>query len=349
MPATRRTPKTPPRVQAVLRVGGWRFRARIQHLGAVTVGPQRTTPEEAVRDVQELLAARASLTGPTLGSALVLVEQEARRIGLEPETVDRSIVSPARALLRTWAAGMPLALLTADELERFVRARTAAGRRGTGTRKLLGLLRRALALASAPTAPVDEAARRCRRLLRASPRLARILTAAEVRELAQRLAAASSPVAHRLADLVLLVAATGLRAHELARVRVEHFVDGPHGLELMIEKPKIRHLPRRIPLDERLRPLVERLTASAHDGHLVVLPQVRTALRRWSQRLGEPRLNLRALRKAHATAALVLGATPGELQATLGHSNTATASHYVDAAAVPLRALASQLSQELLA
>ena len=138
----------------------------------------------------------------------------------------------------------------------------------------------------------------------------------------------------RHADLIMLFALSGVRSGEFGRVRVAD-VD-LRRRKILIREPKVRRLVRELEVVDQLVPVIERLVATAHArGTELLVPggasTISTVCKRWGARLGERRLNNRALRHSFGTALLYSGAAIGEVRDLLGHSRLQTTDRYVHA------------------
>lgn len=135
------------------------------------------------------------------------------------------------------------------------------------------------------------------------------------------------------ADLVMLLALTGIRTGELGRITLAD-VDLKRRQIAVVSKD--RGHPRRIEIIDDLVPIVDRLCAAARERS----DRTTTALvpgsmnlvcrlaRRWKARLEEPRLNGRTLRHTFVTGLLYSGAVAAEAKGLAGHRNLSTTDRY---------------------
>jgi len=142
------------------------------------------------------------------------------------------------------------------------------------------------------------------------------------------------PGRERDADLVELLALTGIRAGELGRVRLGDFDDQRRQVLLV---SKDRGHPRALEVVGRLRPILDRLRADAiaRDGAgdaVLIFPNSMARLSdlfaRWKRRLGDDRLCGRTLRHSFVTGLHYSGAQPVEVRGLAGHRHLSTTDRY---------------------
>lgn len=322
-----------PNVQPRRDARGVRWRARVQHLGSVRVGPYRATQAEAHADAVQLRAEiERGSNNSTLARALDRVAEDAAERGVTAYTIRHHLQAHARWLRDCWAADVRLDEIDAEEVCRLIREAIKGGRAPATLRsKDLPLLDRAFRIADAPS-PVPEAKRRMATMLRGERAPRATMSMAEIAAHLQTIRASGQPCAERHADIYLVLATTGIRAGELARVTADDIEDG----RILIRVAKDRAHPRAQPVPAIAAEAIERLQATAahrRDGLIIPggMSTLSTMHRRWVKRLGEPRWTARDLRRSYATALAMGGASTGALQAAMGHRNLRTTSRYVEA------------------
>lgn len=139
----------------------------------------------------------------------------------------------------------------------------------------------------------------------------------------------------RDADLVELIALTGLRPGELGRIQLGQI---DHTRKVVRIKSKDKGHPRNVDIVGRLEPIFDKLCADARDraeGNWNTEPLVRDSMnrignlcRRWKDRLAEPRLSGRTLRHSFVTGLLYSGARTVEAKGLAGHRNLSTTDRY---------------------
>lgn len=142
----------------------------------------------------------------------------------------------------------------------------------------------------------------------------------------------------READLVELLALTGVRAGELGRIRLCDIDTRRQRIGVI---SKDRGHPRYLEIIQALRPIVLRLARAARlragedapDDEVLLVPNgmgtINNLCRRWKERLGEPRLNGRTLRHSFVTGLLYAGAGAAEAKALAGHRSLSTTDRYI--------------------
>lgn len=276
----------------------------------------------------------------TLQAALDLVVADARRRGVGEDTVRRQLVSHGRYLVRQLGEGCDLRELDRERVEDFVVAALGAGRSpNTLVEKDLPLLGNCLQAVGLSRAPVQEARNRPRKRRREMA----FFTLQEAAALIRRVR--SEPVVDRRGrvlelagrewhgDLLQLVAQTGVRAGELARI-ANADVDWRRRRIAVLSKD--RSNPRRVVIAPGLEPVVRRLCLRArrHAGELWVPGGASTLsgiCAKWKRRLREPRLSVRALRHTFITGVLAEGASLLEAMELAGHRNATTTDRYLHA------------------
>jgi integrase len=179
---------------------------------------------------------------------------------------------------------------------------------------------------------------------------------------AERLVAAAVRLSDEHLGIVLLGLDAGLRAGEIAGVRVED-VDLRRGIVavvrtiVLVRRARTEHRPksgkvRRVPLTPRLRDVLDRLVAASTDGWLfhgrdgrpasrpTIDPKVHTA----QKAAGLPTKGPHKLRHTFSSMALESGATLEELRLLLGHSSIVQTARYTHAGAGSTRAAIDRLA-----
>lgn len=337
---TRQRSRRFPNVETRLRKDGPVYRCRVLLRDKIRVGPWRDSPEEAHGD---LAAVRARwLTGlradvVTLCGALAAVVKDGRARGLERITLRNHLISHSRFLLRMWKPGAALSSIDRTEVEWLVRESLKGGRHPNTLRgKDLPLLHRAFVLAKLES-PVPEVRQRMRSALKAKTLRGEGIDLEDVSAILDRMRHEAFldskgrelqlPSRRRHADLVQLLAVTGLRSAELCRVRVQDFRQGAE--MLAVESPKDRANPREVPVPAAARPAVFRLIAQARGGVLVPggMRTLSPMFQRWGKRLGI-RLNARMLRSFYISHLLRSGAPPQVVRDLAGHRSLRTTNIY---------------------
>lgn len=352
-----------PNVERRARGGVFVFRARVMHAGRTEVGSWRSTQREAFLDVEGLRAAQArrSPIGPvSIVRALAAVVWDARARGLQRITIRRHLLYEARWWLEWWEGEDPLELVDEEAVLRVVRTALAEGRSPETLRtKDLHFLDRTFRQ-SGLQSPVPAVKARASAALKGRRQQGPVLLLEELQRILERVR--SERFVHRLrgrevetviperehhADLMLLVALTGIRCGEVARLRVAD-IEIERGI-LAVQLPKDRSNPRRIPISEPARAAIERLLSRAlPDGRLISsMAYLSCAIGRWSRRLDEPLLHARGLRHFLGTELLRRGAPITSVRDVLGHRSLATTNRYLHALDAPLRIHVSDLAAEL--
>ena len=353
-----------PNVERRDKGGVFVFRARLQHLGRTEVGPWRTSQREAFADVEGLRAAlaRRNPRGPvSIIRALAAVVWDGRKRCLERITVRRQLLCHARWWCQWWEEEDPLELLTEAELSYAVREALTRGRSPNTLReKDLPLLDRAFRLAGLQS-PVPAVRSAFRVALKPRRQLVAVLRLEDLRRILH--AMRHGEFTHKLrgrhvvtdlaardlhADLVELLAITGIRSGELARLKTSDFSLASRILRIPI--PKDRSNPRVVPVPTASVLTVQRLIAqAAPDGRVVPggMAFVSCALARWAKRLDEPRLNARALRHFYATELCRRGAPLPSVRDAMGHRSLETTNRYAHGLIDPLRETVAGLGAAL--
>lgn len=342
-----------PGIAAVFSGGRWRWRAciAVKELGdddvpvrRQRVGPLRDDQREAARDVEDLRKAvkEERRHGWTVLEAINAAIQRKIDEGLAPHSITGDWRNPAKAILRRFRGDALLETLTVEVVRRWALEQLDAGLAPrTVSKGRLNVLNVAFDCAKIPS-PVPEVKRILR--LRLRPRDTEVpgLELDEFRALLERARAWRSAhrrqTPNREVDLLLieLVATTGIRHDELARVR-RRDVWMEQGA--VVVTPKVRRRTRMEPIVPELREaLAARLAALPTDDSYLVpgygvarpgepawAPQTRYLGRmreRWKKRLGEPRFSLRVLRRAHGTALDSMGSRYAVIREALGHTRT---------------------------
>ena len=334
-----------PGISAVWSEGAWKWRALVRVDGKQVVGTYRAEQEDAYADRQRMESTRALLPREilTLKAAIDAVIADATRRGLPADTVTKTFRAHGNYLLKFWHSDTPLTRIDSREIEWFIaEARKAVDEEGkakhprspnTLKQKDLPLLRRCFEIAGLPTPAF------------ASPKMVPPeLRFFEMREVAAILARIRSEefrdkhdnvivitARERHADLLQLVAQSGVRPGELGRITGAD-VD-LKTKRIRIREPKDRSNPRYIEITPGLLPIVERLKPPDPDALLVPggMNTISNLCRHWKRRLKEPRLSGRILRHSFCTAQLAAGASLNQVQSLMGHRSIRSTDRYVHA------------------
>lgn len=370
-----------PGIAAVKSGGRWRWRACVRVHGQQLVGPLVDDQRVAFADAERLREeARRPRSTATIRQCIDLLVRRAEERGLEPHSVHGVWRSPGRAILRYFADECAMEAITADVVRGFVvwclEGDPRPDRRGRPTRKpvkpqtvrkeYLRVLHQAFGAAGLPS-PIPAVKVDLARQLRTIPP---VVVGFEVEESAGILAQIRAwkgrlPAPNQQLDLlfVSLIATTGLRASELARVRARDVLIDQAAI---VVHPKSRGHPRVEPIvpdlleDVRARlaqlkgpddPFVPaRGTPSAYETWWH--PNARYLARmvvRWQSRLGESRFHLRAMRRAHGTGLDAVGSRYAVIRDGLGHSRTSDETpRYLTAAHREVTAAKTRLAERLL-
>lgn len=339
----------------------WRARRewRVAGVRVAKVGPFRTTQLAAHEDY--LALGDDSAPRPrgivTLQQGIDLVRhQDLVEKSLPESTVRCMVDGHGVALTAFWGRDTALDAIDERGVRLYVRQGLSAGRNPNTIRtKDLPLLRRVAKLSERP-ALVEMISRVREELARSAlkPRTPQ-LTIFRPEEIGALLARMRRrPVLDRQnhhvrrlsdeqatldADIVQLIATTGIRVLELERTTL---ADVERGV-LRVREAKDRSNPRTIVIGPDLAPVIARLEARARQGLPATTPRaqipllrqgrraVNYACRRWMRILGEPRLSGRTLRHSFVTAVLATGGTSLDAMAAAGHRNLRTTDRYVHA------------------
>lgn len=325
--------------------GRWKWRAHVRVDGKQIVGSLRERQEDAYADRQRLEAKRAELpkTIPTLGEALDAVMADAAARGLPADTIAKTFRAHANYLLKFWRAETPLTEIDANEIEWFV---TEAGRSvdeegkakparspNTLKQKDLPLLRRCFEVGKLPVPAMRPPKMRPPELryfeMEEFAALLERIRHEEFRDKNGNIIDASARERH--ADLLQLIAQSGVRAGELGRITGAD-IDLAHR-RIRIREPKDRSNPRYIEITPALVPIVERLIP--RDPKDLIVPggmaTISNLCRHWKRRLGDPRLSGRILRHSFCTAQLAAGVALNQVQSLMGHRSIRSTDRYVHA------------------
>lgn len=362
-----------PNTQPVPLSGGIvKWRARIRLNGTLVRGPTRDTEREAAEDALRLRDEHRAAPSRvvTLSDALETLRVESRQ-RMIAESTRKTLAVNSAVLLEAWHDATPVLSITADEINQFVRwARTAREPKpfsaNTVREKLLPLLRRLFERAKVryPTGVRPPRARR---------RTMAYFTPEEIHKVLRKMRGSGFPTAGWHADIVELLALTGIRAGELCRL-TRGDLDLQRGIVSVVDA-KAGGGRREVPVHADHFPVLERLRARAEQEHRERHPErwrddpppgkdaadwiddapvvpggqdyLRLMLRRWRERLKEPRLNGRALRHSLGTALHALGVPMPDAMAWMGHSTTSSHIRYLHAAQSRQRDAAERLSSLL--
>ncbi len=322
-------------IKSVFSGGRWKWRGVLRIGGVEDVGPLRDDQDEAHEDYRKKKQARAILPSRilTLEQAVQAVLADADQRGLARSTIDKHLRSHGKYLMRFWKPDTPLTRIDRAEVSWFIgEAQRASRSVNTLNQKDIPMLRRCFEIADLPS-PTDKVQKP-----KYVPPAMQFFEMAEVAEIVERMRGEEFrdkrgnviqvTARERHADLVMLLALTGLRSGELARV-------APGDVDMKRQRISVvsqdRGHPRYVEITEELLPAIRRLLADARGGRLVPggMSTLSNMFRHWQRRLGEPRLNGRALRHTFVTALLYEGVDAVEVKGLAGHRSLATTSRYV--------------------
>lgn len=334
-----------PGIRATWSEGTWKWRALARVDGKQVVGTLRSEQEDAFEDRKRMDSTHAVLPKQilTLGVAIEAVCADATHRGLPKDTFAKTFRAHGNYLLKFWRAETPLTRIDAKELEWFIaesmRSTDEEGKpkrlRSPNTlkQKDLPLLRRCFEIAELPVPPFKSPKLRPPELKFFSmPEIATLITRIRTEEFRDK---QGHPIAitarERHADLLQLVAQSGVRPGELGRITGAD-IDLKTS-RIRIREPKDRSNPRYIEITPRLRPVVERLTPAKPDQLLVPggMSTISNLCRHWKRRLKEPRLSGRILRHSFCTAQLAAGVALNQVQSLMGHRSIRSTDRYVHA------------------
>ena len=161
--------------------------------------------------------------------------------------------------------------------------------------------------------PVPQARKDCKHLMVYAPPVMPWFEPDRIRDIIQRIRRYVSKKTltkrERHADLITILAYTGVRSGECSRVRVQD-VDFERRL-MQIRMARVKSRPRAVPLRGQALDAARRSVAGRERHEVLVTTRELDAMfEKWRERLNEPDLNGRALRHSYATGLLLTGATP---------------------------------------
>ncbi len=321
-------PKTKyPDITRVRSEGRWMWRACPRIEGSQRWGPRQMNQEDAHADARRLRALGVRPVEPrmprTLSRALNAVVKSAEDRGIQPVVLNGGYEGPARALQRIFGPETLMESLNADSVRWMIRDALDRDIAGSTVRKsYLRMLHLAFGVAGLPS-PVPEAREDLKHLLRYRPPVMPWFAPDKIRDIIHRIRTFRQNHAlrkrERDADLVTLIAYTGIRSWELSRVQARD-VDVRSGI-LHVRKPKVRDLPRDLPLHGEALSAAKRLIQRLESHETIISARALNGVfETWKERLGEPNLNGRALRHSYATGLLLTGATLAECRDLVGHA-----------------------------
>ena len=275
----------------------------------------------------------------SLRDALAAVSHEARQSGLAERTVRGAYEAPARSVLRYLPGDLPIKEIGFEDIRSMVRRCLAENLTpATVRRNYLRVLKLAYERSGFghDDNPVNRVLTNMRSALRVSRPPIVFFEPDELHEVLRRIEGYRSTTGRSIRckprDLAIfrLVAFRGLRAGEIERIQIERDID--FRLRTMKVHPKVVTLPRTVKLSGALLDDVITLVAARTEGPLVEggMKRLNSICEVWKRRLGEPRLNLRNLRRSLATALDAEGAGIGVIGQALGHvPGSAVTSRYV--------------------
>lgn len=341
----RKRPRKPARrfrgIEAWWDKGRWKWRWRaFLHVGPKKrTGPVRDRQEDALADREDLKATHGAFrrsAGISLEEALDQVIAAARRRGVAERTLQRDYGSRQRKLQEFLGPATALAELADVDvvLDRFVAPARARERAASTIKRDLWILGLAFVSQELPNAAA-EARARMRNTLKAAPGRTEYIPAAELRGILAQIRAQSEEDA----DLLEVLAVTGMRAGESGRVLLEDVQLEPPRIH--VRKPKDRGNPRicEIPWQTvpALRRMVDRARARAGSSkadraELIEDSEqtIGTVCQRWRKSLAlGRRFNGRVLRHSFNMAAIEVGGRLTEVMGLAGHKRATTTERYL--------------------
>lgn len=349
-----RRPKKPQRkfqnVAILWANGRWRCRALVKRDGKQFTGPLRDADDagqalayEDAKDLKNRHCVPRDVN--TLYEAIQKDVALARKRGVKDDTIERTYKPTARVLLRFWKPDTALHDIDRVEVTEFVawasETPTAKNRPRRSPNSLrekdLPMLERLFAQSGLPSPVLRE-----HKPKRHRPKMS-YFDADEIVSIVDSIRNDPGlvdkrghrfPQRERHADILELFATSGIRPLELGRIEIEN-VDLGRRL-ITVTKPKIDGEPRYVVITPNLVPIVERLCAySIEQGEKLLIPggwqTLNTICQRWGKRLGEPRLNGRALRHTFCTGLAHDPETSlGELMSAMGHSDARSTNRYIE-------------------
>lgn len=304
-------------------------------------------------------AVRPKVRADTLGKAASDIEYDAK-LHMKPRTL-ATLKRNLKVLEDHFGLDAKVAALTAARIQAFIGWCEEDERSPNTVReKYLPLLRQVFERAKVAW-PKGIRAPRARR------RTMAYFTPEEIQVVLGKMRASGYPTAGWHADLVELLAVTGMRAGELCRLNAGDL--RPDRLLVSVIDAKAGGGRREVPVSAERTGLLERLRARAEEQHRARHPEgeqdpagpgvddapvlpggqdyLRLMLRRWRKRLDEPRLNGRALRHSLGTTLHALGVAMPDAMAWMGHSTTSSHIRYLHAAQSRQRRAADLLTEAM--
>lgn len=348
-----------PGIRATWSEGTWKWRALARVDGKQVVGTLRTEQEDAYEDRRRMDSTRAVMPKQilTLGVAIQAVCADATRRGLPKDTIAKTFRAHGNYLLKFWRAETPLTRIDTKEIEWFLaeslRSTDEEGKpkrpRSPNTlkQKDLPLLRRCFEIAELPVPPFKSPKMRPPEVKFFSmPEIAALIARIRTEEFRDKFGHVISVTSReRHADLLQLVAQSGVRPGELGRITGTDI--DLKARRIRIREPKDRSNPRYIEITPGLLPVVERLTPAAPEGLLVPggMNTISNLCRHWKRRLKEPRLSGRILRHSFCTAQLAAGVALNQVQSLMGHRSIRSTDRYAHAIDTDRAKAAQKLDQ----
>lgn len=315
-----------PNVESIWSDNQWKWRARKKTLGHSMVGPLRLTQKEAYKDLDSLIVAQKAPGAVwTLAEALEAVALDAEQRQVAKLSVKNKYRAPAKFILEHWWAGeTPLRSITAHEMQWAIGKALKHGRSPVTIRKgYCGLMSRAFKIAKLDN-PVPEALHNMAAQLKATAPEMNFFKLEEIDELRGKMlgwVGKQGPAKTALRDWSIfnLVACTGIRMYELSRVKRGDVEDDFTGIQ--IAEAKVKSQPRYAPVPQRAQESLQVLCKGKKKTSLLVgkPPLLNSICERWKSRLGEPRLNLRALRHTYGTELIRRGVDFASVRRLMGH------------------------------
>lgn len=351
-----RRPKKPrrqfPGIEAVWSGGRWQWRGRMSIDGRPKVGPVRELQQDAHDDNRKMKREAAKLPSKVLTLAQALdaaIALDRQKGSYDEATIARQHESHRAYLEKFWVASETAVTdITKSEVVWFIREAREKGRHdNTLLQKDLPLLAAALRAAGVDDTPVHEA-REQAKVHYVKPKMA-LLLPGQLAKILQRIRTEEfrdkrGGLIHirareRHADILQVVAMTGVRPGELGRITADNVDMEQRTIRVAVAKDRTH--PRDLEIVPELVEPVRRLVAEALRRHLrgdnpgkLLVPggmnYVANLCRRWKDRLGVKVLSGRALRHTFLTGVAYLTKSKAEIRDVGGHSSLKSSDRYVD-------------------
>lgn len=345
-------PKRPQRLPAFVQARrNGRFRGWAMVNGRRVYGPTRTDAIHAHRDAIALREGDTATPAVTKTLRAAAAAMHSELSGVRRAGTVAFYQQQARAIFRFVDGNLPLARLTPAVLQELVRLAQLGGFSARTIQHYRRWLNRLVNWCQRPQRQWVRGPNPVPLVTWPEPAntLPDVLTEHELAGFLEQLRA--EPFEH---DLVLLVAYTGLRRAELARVRVQD-LDLARSVLWVRGKVKEEAAPIAAAVADAARRLVEVVTvrttgAAGPSGYVVPgvdelqrVHWIDRMFRRWAERFGDRRFHPHALRHSLATNLVRAGVETGIVQRMMRHSSFTTTQRYVHLVAADLHGASARL------